>query len=259
VKIESKVKLLNCYNVELSQRRKPLCDSTIQPFNNSTNSAFTLIEVILAIGVASIVLIAANAVFFTALHLRNATADVVDAASPIDQSLALLRRDLECAVTPKASGVLSGDFKIGNVTSTGISDPVSAEIYTATGALSDSAPWGDIQRVTYELKNSTTGNAAGKDLYRSVTRNILATATPDVEDQLMIRGVDSVEFSAYDGSQWNDSWDTTDTTSANTNLPVAVRVEIQLAGSGKNDSPIEILVPIDSQTRTNSTSTVGGS
>ncbi len=214
---------------------------------------------ILAIGVASIVLIAANAVFFTALHLRNATADVVDAASPIDQSLALLRRDLECAVTPKASGVLSGDFKIGNVTSTGISDPVSAEIYTATGALSDSAPWGDIQRVTYELKNSTTGNAAGKDLYRSVTRNILATATPDVEDQLMIRGVDSVEFSAYDGSQWNDSWDTTDTTSANTNLPVAVRVEIQLAGSGKNDSPIEILVPIDSQTRTNSTSTVGGS
>jgi type II secretion system protein J len=259
VKIESKVKLLNCYNVELSQRRKPLCDSTIQPFNNLTNSAFTLIEVILAIGVASIVLIAANAVFFTALHLRNATADVVDAASPIDQSLALLRRDLECAVTPKASGVLSGDFKIGNVTSTGISDPVSAEIYTATGALSDSAPWGDIQRVTYELKNSTTGNAAGKDLYRSVTRNILATATPDVEDQLMIRGVDSVEFSAYDGSQWNDSWDTTDTTSANTNLPVAVRVEIQLAGSGKNDSPIEILVPIDSQTRTNSTSTVGGS
>ncbi len=259
MKIESKVKLLNCYNVELSQRRKPLCDSTIQPFNNLTNSAFTLIEVILAIGVASIVLIAANAVFFTALHLRNATADVVDAASPIDQSLALLRRDLECAVTPKASGVLSGDFKIGNVTSTGISDPVSAEIYTATGALSDSAPWGDIQRVTYELKNSTTGNAAGKDLYRSVTRNILATATPDVEDQLMIRGVDSVEFSAYDGSQWNDSWDTTDTTSANTNLPVAVRVEIQLAGSGKNDSPIEILVPIDSQTRTNSTSTVGGS
>ena len=219
-------------------------------------AAFTLIEMILAIGVASIVLIAANAAFFTALHLRDATADAVDAASPIDQSLTLLRRDLQCAVTPKASGVLSGDFKIGNVTSTGISEPVAAEIYTATGALSENAPWGDIQRVTYELKNSTSGGN-GRDMYRSVTRNLLTETTPDVEDQLMIRGVDSVQFSAYDGSQWNDSWDTTDTTSANTNLPVAVRVDIQLTSSGKNSLPIEILVPIDSQSRTNSTSTVG--
>jgi len=219
-------------------------------------AAFTLIEMILAIGVASIVLIAANAAFFTALHLRDATADAVDAASPIDQSLTLLRRDLQCAVTPKASGVLSGDFKIGNVTSTGISEPVAAEIYTATGALSENAPWGDIQRVTYELKNSTSG-VNGRDLYRSVTRNLLTETTPDVEDQLMIRGVDSVRFSAYDGSQWNDSWDTTDATSANTNLPVAVRVDIQLTSSGKNSLPIEILVPIDSQSRTNSTSTVG--
>jgi len=255
VKIESKVKWSNCCNVKL-RRRKPSRDLTIQPFNSSANSAFTLIEMILAIGVAAIVLIAANAVFFTALHLRDATSDAVDAASPVDQALIILRHDLQCAVPPKAGGVLSGDFKIGNVTSLGISDPVAAEIYTATGALSDKTPWGEIQRVTYELKNSTTG-AAGKDFYRSVTRNLLTTATPDVEDQLMIRGVDSVQFSAYDGSQWNDSWDTTDTTSANTNLPVAVRVDIQLAGGGKNASPIEILVPIDSQSRSNSNSTVG--
>jgi type II secretion system protein J len=223
-----------------------------------TNSAggFTLIEMILAIGVAAIVLAAANAVFFTALHLRNETSDIVDAASPLDQSLAVLRHDLQCAVTPKTSGVLSGDFKIGNVTSTGISDPVAAEIYTATGALSATKPWGDIQRVTYELKNST--GTAGRDLYRSVTRNLLTTATPDVEDQLMIRSVDSVQFSAYDGMQWNNAWDTTDTTSVNTNLPLAVRVDIQLnGGRGRNMPPIEILVPIDSQSRSNSTSTVG--
>jgi len=221
----------------------------------NNNGAFTLIEVILAIGVASIVLIAINAVFFTALHLRNATADAVDAAEPVDQALTIMRRDLQCAVPPKASGVLSGGFKIGNVISTGISDPVSAEIYTADGALSANAPWGDIQRVTYELKDSTT--ATGKDLYRSVTRNLLTETTPDVKDQLMIRGVDSVQFSAYDGSQWDNSWDTTDTTSANTNLPVAVRVDIQLAGSVKDSSAIEIVVPIDSQSRTNSTITAG--
>lgn len=205
---------------------------------------------ILAIGVAAIVLIAANAVFFTAMHLRDAATEAVNSASPVDQSLTLLRRDLQCAVTPKPDGVLSGGFRIGSVTSLGISDPVAAEIYTATGVTSDKAPWGDIQRVTYGLRNSTSGGG-GRDLYRSVSRNLLTETTPDVEDQLMIRGVDSIQFSGYDGMQWLDAWDTTDTTSVNTNLPVAVRVDIQLYGSDRNTSPIEILVPIDSQSRTN--------
>jgi hypothetical protein len=124
--------------------------------------------------------------------------------------------------------------------------------------LSENQPWGDIQRVTYELKNSGDSSGTGKDLYRSVTRNLLAITTPDVEDQLMISGVASVKFSCYDGSQWLDAWDTT-SSSSNTNLPVAVRVEIQPANGGPDAPPVEILVPIDSQSRTNSTSTVGSS
>ena len=215
-----------------------------------TNAAFTLVEMILAIGVAAIVLAVVSSTLFAALHLRDATADAVDAASPVDQAMAVLRRDLQCAVTPKPSGVLSGDFKTGNVTSTGITVPVAAEIFTATGALSANAPWGDIQRVTYELKDSANRAAPGKDLYRSVTRNLLATGTPDVTDQWLLGGVARVQFSCYDGSQWFDAWDTTDTMSANTNLPVAVRVRIELAAQ---KSAIEILVPIDSQSRSNRT------
>jgi hypothetical protein len=84
------------------------------------------------------------------------------------------------------------------------------EMFTATGALSDNAPWGDIQRVTYELKTPADRNAAGKDLYRSVTRNLLTVVTtPDVEDQLMLSGVASIKFSCFDGTQWQDTWDTT--------------------------------------------------
>ena len=129
--------------------------------------AFTLIEMILAIGVAAIVLIAVNAVLFAALRLRDATADVVDAATPVDQTVTFLRRDLQCVVTPTngTSKVLSGDFRVGNVTSAGVTEPVAIEMFTATGALSDNAPWADIQRVTYELKQPTDRSAAGKDLY----------------------------------------------------------------------------------------------
>ena len=221
--------------------------------------AFTLIEMVLAIGVAAIVLIAVNAVLFTSLHLREVTADTVDAATPVDQAVTFLRRDLQCVVTPTngTSKVLSGDFRVGNVTSLGVPEPVAVEMFTATGALSANAPWGDIQRVTYELKQPADRSAAGKDLVRSVVRNLLTLTTPDVENQLMLSGVASIKFTCFDGAQWQDTWDTTGMTSVNTNLPLAVRVDIQMAGnSAANAQPIEMVVPIDSQSRTNAVITV---
>jgi general secretion pathway protein J len=215
---------------------------------------FTLIEMILAVGVAALVLAVIGSVFFTALHLRDVTQAAVDGATPVDQALSVMRRDLQCAVTPTngTSKILSGDFRVGTLTSPAISQPVAIEMYTATGALRDNAPWADIQKVTYELRDPTDRNAPGKDLYRSVTRNVMATTMPDVNDQWMLGGVQSVEFSCFDGSQWSDTWDTTGITSVNTNLPVAVRVRIQLAGNNPaTTQPIEMLVPIDSQSRTN--------
>jgi type II secretion system protein J len=214
------------------------------------HAAFTLLEVILAVGIAALVLAVISSTFFSALHLREVTANAVDEAAPVDRAVAVLRRDLQCVVTPKAGGVLSGDFKIGDVTSSGLGVPVAAELFTATGALSTTEPWGDIQHVTYELKDATDRSRAGRDLYRSVTRNLLTVSTPDVTDQWLMSGVESVQFSGYDGAQWLEKWDTSDTTSANTNLPVAVRVRIQLA-TGK--PAIEVFVPIDSQSRTNIT------
>jgi len=215
---------------------------------------FTLIEMVLAIGVASIVLIAVNAVLFASLRLRETTADVVDAAAPVDQAVTFLRRDLECIVTPTngTTKVLSGDFRTGTVSSAGVPEPVAIEMFTTTGALGANAPWAEIQRVTYELKQPTDRNATGKDLVRSVVRNLLAMTTPEVQDQIMLSGVQNIKFTCFDGAQWQDTWDTTGLTSVNTNLPLAVRVDIQMAGnSTANAQPIEMVVPIDAQARTN--------
>jgi type II secretion system protein J len=228
----------------------------LQRFNALTlQQAFTLIEVILAIGIAAIVLITACTVFFAAIRLRDATQDVVDNAKPADVAMSILKRDLECIVTTTngTSKVLSGDFRVGDITSSGNNEPVSIEMFTATGQVGDQQPWGDIQRVTYELRDPTVRNAAGKDLFRSITRNLLSPATPTVEDQWMMSGVQSLAFSCYDGVQWWNTWDTTGLTSANTNLPVAVRVDIQPVGNQM--APIEMVVPIDSQSRSNMTLT----
>lgn len=206
---------------------------------------FTLIEVILAIGIMAIVLVTVNTAFFSALRLREKTQDLVDSATPVDQTMATIERDLEGVITPTngTTKVLSGGFRAGNGTA-------AVEMFTTTGTLGDKEPWGDIQQVTYELRTPAGGDTGqGKDLYRSVLRNILTATTPQEDDQWMMSGVQNITFSGYDGSQWSSTWDTTGLTSANTNLPVAVRVDIQPAGNQL--APIEIIVPIDVQARTN--------
>jgi hypothetical protein len=78
----------------------------------------------------------------------------------------------------------------------------------------------------------------------------LSTSTPEVQEQLMLSGVESLKFACYDGSQWQETWDTSSFSSVNTNLPLAVRVEIQMAGNSQSQ-PIQIVVPIDAVPRTN--------
>lgn len=218
--------------------------------------AFTLIEMILAIGVAAIVLVVINATFFSALHMRGAAQNLVDGASPVNLALTTMRHDLQGAVQPNPNGYMSGDFKVGDISTVGIGDVVSLELFTTTGALMEDVPWGEVQRVTYGLKAPVSRDTVGKDLIRTVTRNLLGSATLIVVDQWMMGGVEKIDFECYDGQQWLNTWDTTGTTSLNTNLPVAVRVRIQEAQGGNQVStlePIEMIVPIDTQVITNRT------
>lgn len=221
--------------------------------------AFTLMEVLLALSICAMLLVAINAIFFGALHLRARTTAALDESQPLERALNLLRRDLKNAVPP--GGLLAGPLQSGGISGgmgIGLTDNSGIQIYTSTGLLTASAPWGDIQKVTYQLQAPANTAAAGKDLVRSVTRNLLSTATEESEDDWLASGIESLQFSYFDGANWTDSWDA----NSQTNLPAAVRVSIQLAataGAGApHPQPLQLLVPIVTQARTNSTVNAGG-
>lgn len=210
-------------------------------------------EMILAIGVATLTLLAATMVLFTSLHLQSDTAAITDAAGPMDNTVEYIKRDLAGCVTPTngTSKVLSGGFRAGNgVVSQGISGAIQVEMCTTTGALSDRQPWAEIQRVAYGLKAPSDAGATGQDLYRYVVRNLLTFNQPEVEEQFLLSGVASLNVTCYDGATWQAAWDTTSTMSVNTNLPLAVKVQLKLAGNSRSE-PIQIVVPIDAVARTN--------
>jgi type II secretion system protein J len=212
--------------------------------------AFTLIEITLALAVSAIVLAAIGGVFYSAVRLRERTMAMVDEAAPLQQTISLLRRDLKGAVLP--GGVMAGAMQSG-VVSGNLSQLDGIEIYTTTGIINDAGPWGDLQKVTYQLQDPTTGpRTGGRDLIRSVTRNLLSTVAEEADDQWLMGNVQDLQFAYFDGTAWNDTWDST---TGQTNLPTAVRVRLQLwagpsTGSQKMD-PIELMFPLISQSRTN--------
>ncbi len=243
--------------------------------------AFTLIELLLALTIFSIVLVAMTMVFYAALRLRNKTDEAFNQAAPLQRTLALMKRDLANLVVP--GGILSGSLQsstlldMGSLMQTTSSSssssssssalqgsaltmlPVAGAVesspffFTSTGTIGDALPWADIQQVSYVLMQPTN-NTPGRTLVRCVTRNLLPVITADPpEQEPLLNGVQNLAFLFYDGLQWQDVWDSTQMTNA---LPLAIKVQIQLLpepGQRTAPWPVELVVPIDVQARTNQT------
>src|SRR4051812_18239005 len=68
--------------------------------------AFTLLELLIAVSIFAIVLAAINGVFYGAMRLQRTATRSVEAAFPLQQTLAILKRDLQGIVAP--GGMLAG-------------------------------------------------------------------------------------------------------------------------------------------------------
>ena len=221
------------------------------------SQAFTLMEVMLAVAVCAVVLVAINGVFFSALRLRARTSAALDDSASIELALSVMRRDLANAVAP--GGVLAGTLQSGVVSGT-LSENNGIELYTSTGLTSEADSFGDIQRVTYQLQPPANPTSArGNDLIRGTTRNLLSVSDEE-EYRWLLGGIEQLEFAYFDGSTWQPSWDST---LGATNLPSAIRVRIHLASESSASvlarrQPVELVVPLIVQARASSTPTTTG-
>lgn len=213
--------------------------------------AFTLMEAMLALAIFAVVLAAVNAVFFGGLRLRDRTTRIVEDALPTDYAVAVLKRDLAAIMPPNTNnpdsiiGAMSSD-----TTAPWMTQPVALEIFTASGAIGDDKPWGDIQKVDYALQIPTNhNNYAGRDLVRSVTRNLLATTSDLPEQQTLLEDVQNLKFTYFDGTNWIDTWSVT-----LSNIPQAIRVAIDFTVNRDDTrarAPIKLMVPLVNQMLTN--------
>ncbi len=218
-------------------------------------SGFTLIEAVLALGISAVVLAAIGGVFYSALRLRDRTFASLNDGASLQPALNYIKRDLRGAMPP--DGVLASTFRCGALGGL-LGEGFGLQLTTTTGRLDAELPNGDLQEVIYKLRQPTSGpRNAGMELVRMVNRNLLATIPELPPEELLLSGVQEFQVECYDGYEWRNTWDTTMT---DTNLPVAVRVQLLVApresiesGTVPRDgrASMELIVPLMAQSRTN--------
>jgi general secretion pathway protein J len=220
---------------------------------------FTLLEVLLAVAIFSVVLIAIHMVFYGAIKLQHTTTEAIESKVAAQHAVAILKRDLAGIVRPggtlfgelqttATSGALGGQPTTASLLGQASSVPgqSSPAFHTASMVLNDNSPWSEVARVQYFLVEPTN-NAPGKELFRSVTRNLLPTLHDEAESQFLLSGVESMFFFFYDGNQWRDYWDST---AEPGKLPQAIKVELVFASENPWDNqqePMSLVVPLVAQ------------
>jgi hypothetical protein len=209
---------------------------------------------ILAISIMAIILAAVHSVFFTALRLRNTAVNSLESTLPIEQALSVINHDLANIVgSTNTNGIFFGPLQTENQTNM-LPNQIGPDFYTSTGELDGMTPWSCVQKVDYLLAAPTNGyRGPGMDLVRAVTHNLLPIAQPTQPDEqhAILSGVQSLKFLFYDGTQWDQNWDTTQ----QTNLPLAIKVQVQMAAVrgvlAAQNPPLELVVPVDVYLTTN--------
>ena len=194
---------------------------------------FTLLEVLVASVIFTTVIGSLYFLFHGSLKLREKSFEAMEKELPKSYFITILKRDLVNMAAP--AGVLAGPM-LGEKEEKGGSRRDRLEFYTTSGVINDTRPWGEIHKVVYELlEPETSGNSAGYDLARAVTRNLLSSVIEEPEETRMLHGITSLAFSFFDGEQWLDSWDSTTTENK---APGAVKIRIEFV----NEEPLRAAI-----------------
>ncbi len=118
------------------------------------------------------------------------------------------------------TGVIIGSFE-------GLVDSVD---FFVSGPEPKANVQGDVREVVYLLEPDPNNKNGGQVLARRVYPNLLGSQKIALPDEVICRNVDTLHLSYFDGTDWNDTWDSTAETGTLLNcLPMAVEITIELA------------------------------
>ncbi len=186
---------------------------------------FTLLEVLLALAIMSVLAVSLFASLRVAFKSRDAATTSLQPVTEIESVMDLVRLEFESALPPRGSfpgSFIGADYKGFN----GREDDTVSFSTTTPGVVGYRRP-GDVKRI--ELRLLTDESTGSRVLCRRVTGNLLSPNIVQPDDEVLCRGVASFEVIYYDGFEW---WNTWDSSKENDSLPPAVQVTLELEPFG---------------------------
>ena len=196
--------------------------------------AFTLIELVLALALTVSVAAILSGAMFTVFHAKNSINEALDQSRAGGNGADILPQELANCLPPTPSTTTTIRVSLTSAGTTGsligpfegLSD--SVDFFTSgPEPKADLQP--DVREVQYELLTDPDG---GQMLVRHVFTNPLATVTTQPPDVIVCHNVLSFALSYYDGTNWNDTWDSTQKSNA---LPLAVQITLELTPRHPNE------------------------
>lgn len=209
----------------------------------SADSAFTLLEVILALALGALAIVAAQSAFGSAFRLRLHAQERIEADLATHRALQIVREDL-AGLLPRG-GRFSGELQTAagsEITTPAGALTIGPDFVCTSGRVDAWSPFGDVQRVSYRLIPNEGTSRDRFTLVRSVSRNLLPMTEAEAETQILLEDVSAALFEFHDGSGWLTDWDS----AAAQAMPVAIRLTLERRA--RDDAapadPITLVVPI---------------
>jgi prepilin-type N-terminal cleavage/methylation domain-containing protein len=192
--------------------------------------AFTLLEVILAMGIMAVLAVSLFTALSVAFKAKRGAEASLDAIREGEAAMELIRAEFESALPPRGflADAFTGRAWVG--ANGGRDDDVT---FFSTGptppsahAINPVAPLpSDIKQV--DLVVLTLEGTGERVLTRRVLGNLLAPTGVELvpDDEVLVRNVSSFQLRYYDGYLWTNDWDSTLNYDA---LPVAVEITLEL-------------------------------
>ena len=219
-----------------------------QRYYTSARRGFTLLELLIALAMAAALILPLYQTLRTAYKAKASAEAAMIPSRTSELAMEFLRMDIESALppAPNSPGYATDSTSTAAVApaaSTSSTTPVSLAgsfigldsqddrghngddltFYTTSDGPEHVAGDGEIKMV--ELTILVPPGTGDHVLVRRVTRNLLAPQAVVPDDEVICRHVASFNLRYYDGTDWQDSWDSTRQTNE---LPVAVEVTLEL-------------------------------
>ncbi|MDP9175031.1 MAG: prepilin-type N-terminal cleavage/methylation domain-containing protein [Planctomycetota bacterium] len=186
---------------------------------------FTLIELVMAMGMVAVLAVSLYASLNIAFRTTRTAEAAIEPSRTIALVMNLLGQDIENALPP--SGVLAGNFE-------GVQGQEGDDLIFFSTA--DSAQHVDANGEIKQIELTVVTDAATNDhvLVRRVTRNLLSQNSPSPDEEILCRGVNSFKVLYFDGTNWTETWDSTQ---ENSTAPAAVQIILELSRAVPSHDP----------------------